>query len=111
MSISPLNFNGMIQNTNELSHTKANEDQKPLLQQSVLTDTVEKQQERLQHQVNDTYNAKKAENKNDREGSGKGYEGNKNRKPPKDTKESKDQNNLGDGTVSEKPTPSFDMRI
>ncbi len=111
MSISPLNFNGMIQNTNELSHTKANEDQKPLLQQSVLTDTVEKQQEKLQHQVNDTYNAKKTENKNDREGSGKGYEGNKNRKPPKDKKDSKDQKPIGDGSVSEKPIPSFDMRI
>jgi hypothetical protein len=111
MSISPLNFNGMIQNTNELSHTKANEDQKPLLQQSVLTDTVEKQQEKLQHQVNDTYNAKKTENKNDREGSGKGYEGNKNRKPPKDKKDSKDQKPIGEGALSEKPIPSFGMRI
>ena len=101
----------MIQNTNELSHTKAHEDQKPLLQQSQLSDTVEKHQEQLQHQVNDTYNSKKTENKNDREGSGKGYEGNKNRKPPKESKEKKEHSNVSDGSVSEKTTPSFDMRI
>ncbi|MBQ6464233.1 MAG: hypothetical protein IJJ59_12985 [Pseudobutyrivibrio sp.] len=108
MSISPINFNGMIQNTNEISHTKANEDQKPLLQQSVLTDTVEKQQEQKAHQVNDTYNAKRTEYSYDREGNGKGYEGNKKRKPPK---EKKGQNLEGDGTVIEKPKPSFDMRV
>ncbi|MBQ3774279.1 MAG: hypothetical protein II833_07830 [Pseudobutyrivibrio sp.] len=108
MSISPINFNGMIQNTNEISHTKANEDQKPLLQQSVLTDTVEKQQEQKAHQVNDTYNAKRTEDNYDREGNGKGYEGNKKRKPPK---EKKGQNLEGDGTVIEKPKPSFDMRV
>ena len=108
MSISPINFNGMIQITNEISHTKANEDQKPLLQQSVLTDTVEKQQEQKAHQVNDTYNAKRTEDNYDREGNGKGYEGNKKRKPPK---EKKGQNLEGDGTVIEKPKPSFDMRV
>ncbi|SFH62690.1 hypothetical protein SAMN04487830_103119 [Pseudobutyrivibrio sp. OR37] len=108
MSISPINFNGMIQNTNEISHTKASEDQKPLLQQSALTDTVEKQQEKLAHQVNDTYNAKRTEDSLDREGNGKGYEGNKKRRPPKDKKDEKLQ---GDGTVTEKTTPSFDIRI
>ena len=108
MSISPINFNGMIQNTNEISHTKANEDQKPLLPLSVLTDTVEKQQEQKAHQVNDTYNAKRTEDNYDREGNGKGYEGNKKRKPPK---EKKGQNLEGDGTVIEKPKPSFDMRV
>lgn len=108
MSISPINFNGMIQNTNEISHTKANEDQKPLLQQAALTDTVEKQQEQLSHQVNDTKSSKRTENSYDREGNGKGYEGNKKRKPPK---EKEGQNLEGDGTVTEKPKPSFDMRV
>lgn len=109
MSISPINFNGMIQNTNEISHTKANEDQKPILQQEVLTDTVEKQQEQQAHQVNDTYNAKRAEESYEREGNGKGYKGNKKHKqPPKDKKE---QQLESDGTITEKPAPSFDMRI
>ena len=108
MSISPINFNGMIQNTNEISHTKANEDQKHLLQQEALTSAVEKHQEQQAHQVNDTYNAKHAENNLDREGNGKGYEGNKKRKPPKDKK---GQQLEGDGSVKEKPQPSFDMRV
>ena len=59
MSISPINFNGMIQNTNEISHTKANEDQKPLTQQDFLTGAVEKKVEQEAHQVNDPYNAKR----------------------------------------------------
>lgn len=108
MSISPINFNGMIQNTNEISHTKANEDSKPLLQQAALTDTVEKQKEQQAHQVNDTYNAKRTDDTYDREGNGRGYQGNKKRKPPKDKK---GQDLEGDGSVIEKPKPSFDMRI
>lgn len=108
MSISPINFNGMIQNTNEISHTKANEDQKPITQQATLTDTVVKQQEQRSHQVNDTYNAKRTEDSYDREGNGQGYEGNKKRKPPKVKKGQKLE---GDGMVIEKPSPSFDMRI
>ena len=108
MSISPINFNGMIQNTNEISHTKANEDQKPMLQQELLTDTVEKMQEQQARQVNNPNNAKRTEDKYDREGNGKGYKGNKKQKPPKIKKGQKLE---GDGSVSEKPSPSFDMRI
>ena len=108
MSISPINFNGMIQNTNEISNTKANEDQKPMLQQEVLTATVEKKQEQQAKQVNDLYNAKRTEDKYDREGNGKGYEGNKKRKPSKIKQGEKLE---GDGKISEKPTPSFDMRV
>ncbi|MCR5581187.1 MAG: hypothetical protein K6F66_06320 [Pseudobutyrivibrio sp.] len=108
MSISPINFNGMIQNTNEISHTKANEDQKPLLQQELLTSAVEKKQEQQSKQVNDPNNTNKTGDKYDREGNGKGYEGNKNRKSPKNKK---GQELQGDGEVTEKPKPSFDMRV
>ncbi len=108
MSISPLNFNGMIQNTNEISHTKATEDQKPMLQQEFLTEAVDKKNEQQAKQVNDSSNTKRTEDKYDREGNGRGYEGNKKRKPPK---EKKSQKLEGDGNVTEKPTPSFDMRI
>ena len=107
MSISPINFNGMIQNTNEVSHAKANEDQKPMLQQDHLTHTVEKQQEQQAKQVNDLYKADREEERYDREGSGKGYEGNKKRKLLK----KKDDEKRPDGSVSEKHTTSFDMRI
>ena len=107
MSISPINFNGMIQNTNELSHTKAQEDQKPMLDQQNLTHTVEKQQEQQAKQVNDLYKADRDENRYDREGNGKGYEGNKKRKAQSKKKEEKKP----DGSFSEKHTTSFDMRV
>ena len=110
MSISPLNFNGMIQNTNELSHTHSAEDQKPLLQQENLTHQVDKQQEQQAKQVNNLYKSETKENQYDREGSGKGYQGNKNRKPanPKDKKE---EQQMADGKVFQKPSTSFDMRV
>ena len=107
MSISPINFNGMIQNTNEVSQAKANEDQKPMLQQDNLTHTVEKQQEQQAKQVNDLYKADREEERYEREGNGKGYEGNKKRKLLK----KKDDEKRPDGSVSEKHTTSFDMRI
>ena len=108
MSISPINFNGMIQNTNELSHTKAQEDQKPMLEQQNLTHTVDKQQEQQAKQVNDLYKADREDDRYDREGNGRGYEGNKQRKK---TFEKKKEEKRPDGSVSEKHTTSFDMRI
>ena len=112
MSISPINFNGMIQNTNELGHSKATEDQKPMLEQQNLTHTVEKQQEQQAKQVNDLYKADREEGKYDREGSGKGYEGNKQRKAVKKKEEKRTgQTGKPDGSVSEKHITSFDMRI
>ncbi|SDZ85154.1 hypothetical protein SAMN02910384_00328 [Pseudobutyrivibrio sp. ACV-2] len=108
MSISPMNFNGMIQNTNEVSHAKANEDQKPMLQQENLTHTVAKQQEQQSKQVNDTYKADREDERYDREGNGKGYEGNKKRKL---LNKKKDDEKRPDGSVTEKHTTSFDMRI
>lgn len=110
MSISPLNFNGMIQNTNEVSHTHSAEDQKPLLQQENLTHEVDKQQEQQAKQVNNLYKSEKKENQYDREGSGKGYQGNKNRKPAK-PKDKKEEQQMVDGKVFQKPSTSFDMRV
>ncbi len=109
MSISPINFNGMIQNTNEIGHTQAAEDQKPLLQQENLTNEVAKQQEQQSKQVNTLYKSEQAENKYDREGSGKGYTGNKQQK--KNQKEKKDDLFGDDGKIVEKNVSSFDMRV
>ncbi len=109
MSISPINFNGMIQNTGEVSQTKANDDQKSVMQQSNLSVEVEKKQEQQQKQVNNLEETQKKEDSYDREGNGKGYEGNKQRK--KAPKIVKDQKLQGDGKVSPKPMTSFDMRV
>ncbi|MCR4568336.1 MAG: hypothetical protein K5769_09810 [Pseudobutyrivibrio sp.] len=109
MSISPINFNGMIQNTNEVSHTQAQEEQKSTFQQEMLTHEVDRQKEHESKQVNDLYKAEQGENRYDREGNGAGYEGNKGqKKKPAEKKEDKSQ---PDGKISEKPATSFDMRV
>ena len=45
MSIRPVDFNGMIQNTSEVSHAKANEDNKGLIQQQNIQSTVVKEEQ------------------------------------------------------------------
>ncbi len=107
MSISPINFNGMIQNTNEVSHTKATEDQKPQMQQDSLTLSVDRQKEQEAKQVNDLYKAENKEERYDREGNGKGYQGNNKKRSSKGKKDEK----ISDGSVKEKHISSFDMRI
>ena len=104
MSISPINFNGMIQNTNEISNAKLQEDQKPILQQANSSVEVEKQQDRNSHQVNGLQNSAKEELHYDREGDGKGYQGNQHNKNKKEKKSE-------DGTVTKKSSSSFDIRI
>ena len=51
MSIRPVDFNGMIQNQQNVSNVKHSEDQKPLLQQHQAMQTVTKQQEASAKQV------------------------------------------------------------
>lgn len=107
MSISPLNFNGMIQNANEVSHAQAHENQKASVQQANVTVEVERKQEKISHQVNETDDGDK-DYRYDREGNGRGYQGNRN-KQKKDTDEELEF--TSDGIVKKKPVPSFDIRI
>lgn len=105
MSISPMNFNGMIQSTNEVSHAKVQEDQRSHIQQANVSVEVNRKQEELAHQVNDPEQSREQEYRYDRGGNGAGYRGSQNKKKKKE-KESK-----GDGTVTKKPMTSFDIRI
>lgn len=106
MSISPIHFNGMIQSTNEISNTKVQEDQKPVVQQANVSIEVEKKQEALSRQVNDPEDAQEHEYRYDREGNGSGYQGNQSKKHNQNkTEDSKD------GSVKKKPVTSFDIRI
>ncbi|MCR5196905.1 MAG: hypothetical protein K6D38_11325 [Pseudobutyrivibrio sp.] len=111
MSISPINFNGMIQNTNEVSHTQAQEEQKSTFQQELLTHEVDRQKEQEAKQVNDLNKAEQGENRYDREGSGKGYEGNKGQAKKNTKPEKKAEKSEVDGKISQKPATSFDMRV
>lgn len=110
MSIRPVDFNGMIQNTHEVAHAKAQEDSKPAVMQENATVAVARNEERTSHQVNETSNESEGQFRwGDRDGNGKGYQGNKNKKE-KDGKVKKEE--TGDGTVFIKNArSSFDITI
>ena len=53
MSISPINFNGMIQNTAEVGNIKSHEDTRPEVNQSNLQVGFEQEEEEQSHSVNE----------------------------------------------------------
>ena len=106
MSISPINFNGMIQSTTEVKSARASEDSKTETTQAAVTLTIDKKTEELARQVNGA-DARDKEYEYDREGDGKGYKKNANKKLLKKKSEEK----KGDGKVIVKPTSTFDIKI
>lgn len=108
MSIRPVEFSGMIQNTNEISHTKANEDNKANLQQQNIQATVVREEREASSTVQDMEEAQQHEYNYGQGGGGAGY--GDSRKKKKKEKETKQQ--MGDGSVTVKNArPSFDMKI
>ena len=73
MSIRPIDLNGMIQNTNEVTQVKANEDVKPEMQQMVAQTQFEDQAVENTTRVTEQENIAE-DNMNPDEGSGRGYE-------------------------------------
>jgi hypothetical protein len=108
MTIRPVDFNGMIQNTHEVSNAKTNEDNKPLLQQQNVQAAVVREEEASMTTVQDMEETQQQEYRyEDGEGNGQGYEGNRGRKKRGKPKEKKD-----DGQVIVKGAhPTFDMKI
>jgi hypothetical protein len=106
MSISPINFNGMIQNTAEVGNIKSHEDTRPEVNQSNLQVGFEQEEEEQSHSVNEL------EQKSDKydlgDGSGNGaYQGNRNKKKKKEDKEK-----MADGVVKKKGESfSFDVSV
>lgn len=95
MSIRPVVFNGMIQNTHDVANTKINEDNKPTIQQANITQTVEQEAEQKFNSVTEMENANQHEYRyGEGEGNGTGYEGNK-KKKPNDGKEKKGETKDG----------------
>jgi hypothetical protein len=107
MSIRPIDFNGMVQNTSELSVTHGQEEQKPVVQQEFVAVEIKHQAETSTTTVKEQENV--AENESDAEGGdGTGYQGNRNRKGNKSSKKEK----MSDGSVRVKSShPSFDMSV
>lgn len=109
MSIRPVDFNGMIQNTQEVSNTKAQEDNKLLVHQHNIQTMVVKEEQQMSSTVQDMEQAQHHEyDYSDGEGDGKGYQGNQGRKKKNVGKNA----NEGDGSVVIKNSrPSFDIKI
>ncbi len=107
MSIRPIDFNGMVQNTSELSVTHGQEEQKPVVQQDLVTVEIKHQADTSTTTIKEQENV--AENDSDAEGGdGTGYQGNRNRKGGKPSHKEK----MSDGSVRVKSGhPSFDISV
>ena len=107
MSIRPIDFNGMVQNTSELSVTHGQEEQRPNIQQDFVTLEIKQQADESTTTIKEQDNV--AENDSDAEGGdGTGYQGNRNRKGTKPSHKEK----MSDGSVRVKSShPRFDMSV
>ncbi len=107
MSIRPVDFNGMMQNQQNVSNVKHNEDQKPMLQQQQAFATVTKQEEASARQVVNKDDLNREEYKFDaRDGSKNEYQDNRKRK------KSKQKEKMEDGHVRIKGmSGGFDMTV
>lgn len=109
MSIRPVDFNGMIQNTHEVSHAKANEDNKGILQQHNVQTAVVKEERQASSTVRDMEESQQHEY-NYGEGGGHGAASGGKKRKKKSSKDDKGKNS--DGNVFVKNShPSFDMKI
>lgn len=107
MSIRPVDFNGMMQNQQNVSNVKHNEDQKPVLQQQQAFATVAKQEEASARQVVNKDNLDREEYKFDaRDGSKNEYQDNRKKK------KAKQKGKMEDGHVRIKGmSGGFDMTV
>ena len=90
MSIRPIDFNGMIQNTNNVHQAKAQDDSKAVLQQSNLMIQGEEREAEQNTQVQRRDDASKEQFNPNEGGDGTGYQGNQGRKQKKDKVVKKD---------------------
>lgn len=107
MTIRPVDLNGMIQNTHEVSMTKTHEDQRPVIQQQNMQVELQKQEDLAQRQVQQADESSKEEFRyGEREGDGTGYDRKQQKKGKKKKKDS------SDGKVFVKNKyDSFDIKI
>jgi len=107
MTIRPVDFNGMLQRTDDVSQLKHHDDSKPIVDQQNIQGTVEKRSEQLTHEVVHQDNSGGAGNNADARDEGKGvYVDIRNKK------ESKAVENKSDGKVLKKQIMgSFDIKI
>ena len=106
MSIRPIDFSGMIQNSQELGNVRSQQEHRPVIEQNVITETSQQEVELSATRVQEQEDS--AESQMDADGgNGSGYQGNRRRSRSRQKKEK-----VSDGTVTVKTGhPSFDARI
>ena len=91
MSVRPVDFNGMMQNQQNVSNVKHSEDQKPILQQQQAFATVAKQEEASARQVVNKDDLNREDYKFDaRDGSKNQYQNNQKKKKVKQKEKMED---------------------
>lgn len=102
--IRPIEFNGMVQRTQDVSTMKQNEDNRPIQEQGHIQQTVQKQAEHTTREVAKKDNADRNQEKFDAKEKGKGEYSrpNNQRKKTKQT---------GDRFVEKKGSGGFDIKI
>ena len=107
MSVRPVDFNGMMQNQQNVSNVKHSEDQKPILQQQQAFATVAKQEEASARQVVNKDDLNREDYKFDaRDGSKNEYQDNRKKQ------KAKQKEKMEDGHVRMKGmSGGFDMTI
>lgn len=107
MSVRPVDFNGMMQNQQNVSNVKHSEDQRPQLLQHQALQTVTKQQEASARQVVNKDNLEREEYKFDAREEGKNkYQGDRKKR------KAKQKEKIEDGHVRVKgEARGFDMMV
>lgn len=106
MSIRPIDLNGMIQNTQEVSQNRATEEQRPMVQQEFTAIETDIEVRLSAEQVNEFENATDSE-MDASQGNGSGYQARR-----KASSNKKKKKKVSDGSVKLKnQRDSFDMKI
>lgn len=104
MAIGPIELNGMVSRSQDVSLFKQNEDNKAMVDQSNILNNVQKKVQDQTKQVNSSEGTEYLEYRYDAKEKGNGsYRENKDRNKKQKSKE--------DGKVTIKQTSGFDMRI
>jgi hypothetical protein len=106
MSIRPVEFNGIIQRTDDIGTIKQQEDNKPLVDQQNIQTQVEQKEDAAQHQVISKDESPEAQNQADAREEGKGVYYTPTAKKKKHAEEKKPADR-----VIKKSSGGFDIKI
>lgn len=102
MSIRPVDFNGMIQRTDDVGQVKVHEDQKPFVDQQAIQGQIARREDQTAHQVANPQENSAMENHADAREEGKNkYVAKRKKKTEKNT----------DRVIKKQSSGGFDMKV